>query len=52
MLNDFDHHMIAGVYSKQLPTKNANILDKRNLSIIFRNEKLHQRKDSLTMHQV
>ena len=46
MLNDFDHHMIAGVYSKQLPTKNANILDKRNLSIIFRNEKLHQRKDS------
>ena len=46
MLNDFDHHMIAGVYSKQLPTKNANILDKRNLSIIFRNEKLYQRKDS------
>jgi rhamnosyltransferase len=46
MLNNFDHSRIAGVYSKQLPTDNANILDKRNLSIIFRDEKLYQQKDS------
>ena len=46
MLNNFDHSRIAGVYSKQLPTEDANILDKRNLSIIFRDEKLYQQKDS------
>lgn len=46
MLNNFDHNRIAGVYSKQLPTEDANILDKRNLSIIFRDEKLYQKKDS------
>jgi len=46
MLDNFDHSRIAGVYSKQLPTEDANILDKRNLSIIFRDEKLYQQKDS------
>ena len=46
MVDNFDHYRVAGVYSKQLPTEDANILDKRNLSIIFRDEKLYQQKDS------
>ena len=46
MVDNFDRNRIAGVYSKQLPTEDANILDKRNLSIIFRDEKLYQREDS------
>ena len=46
MVNNFDRTRIAGVYSKQLPTEDSNILDKRNLSIIFRDEKLYQQKDS------
>jgi len=46
MVDNFNHNRIAGVYSKQLPTEDANVLDKRNLSIIFRDEKLYQQKDS------
>ena len=46
MKDNFNHSRIAGVYTKQLATEDANILDKRNLSIIFRDEKLYQQKDS------
>ena len=46
LLNDFDDDRIAGVYARQLPVEESNILDKRNLSIIFRSEKLSQKTDS------
>lgn len=37
---------IAGVYARQLPLEESNILDKRNLSMVFRNERLIQTNDS------
>lgn len=46
LLNDFGDDRIAGVYARQLPVEESNILDKRNLSIIFRSEKLSQKTDS------
>jgi cellulose synthase/poly-beta-1,6-N-acetylglucosamine synthase-like glycosyltransferase len=46
LLNDFDDDRIAGVYARQLPVEESNILDKRNLNIIFRSEKLSQKTDS------
>lgn len=44
MYNNFDDR-VAGVYSKQEATDGSNILDKRNLMIIFRTEKLQQIND-------
>ncbi len=46
MVDNFDNNRVAGVYSKQLAPDKANILDKRNLAIVFRDEKLYQTKDS------
>lgn len=36
----------AGVYARQFPVKESNILDKRNLSVLFRSEKIRQKNDS------